>query len=73
MSRRDEVRNLREGQEPQWLAGQIDDVENAFIGKLDTLTGELAALRRVLVGILISIVIAMVAVPVGILWAAATS
>jgi hypothetical protein len=72
MSRREEIDNLKEGQEAVWLAGQLDDLEKTFILKLDRLNEGLDSLRRVLVGILISIVIALVAVPVGIIWAVAT-
>lgn len=71
MSRRDEVHNVRDGQEPEWLAGQMDDIEKAFIGRMDNVTAELAALRKILMGILISIVIALISVPVGIIWATA--
>lgn len=73
MSRRDEINNVKEGQEPAWIAGQIDDLELLFINRIDTLNKELVSLRRVLVGLLVSIVIALIAVPVGIIWAAATA
>lgn len=71
MSRRQEVKNISPGQEPEWLAGQMDEMEVAFVAQMTALTKEIGALRRVLTGILVGIIIALVSVPIGILWASA--
>ena len=78
-SRAREVADVAEDRRHIWLAAQIDEAEattGAVADELkrdfDALLAEMRSLKRVLQGILISVIVALVAIPVGIIWTAAT-
>jgi hypothetical protein len=66
--RADELATVREDAWAGWLAAQIDEVENGLKTEVHALTEEVRKLRSVLTAILISIIVALVSVPIGIIW-----
>lgn len=66
--RADELATVREDAWGSWLAAQIDEVENGLKTEVHALTEEVRKLRSVLTAILISIIVALVSVPIGIIW-----
>lgn len=71
VSRADEVADVHPERQAAWLAGQLDELEAGLVTQLTSLTGELAAVRKLLTGILVSICVGLVSIPVGIIWTAA--
>ena len=68
MARIHEVNDLQPERQTIWLAAQIDELEASFIGRMDKLTLELAATRKILTGILISLLVGLIAIPIGVIW-----
>lgn len=74
MSRSREIRDVAPDRQAEWLAGQLDEIE-ARLDKLQVqmsdgfarIDEQMAASRRVLTGILVAIIVALVALPVGLL------
>jgi len=71
VARADEVADVHQDRQAVWLAGQLDEMEAGLVTQLTSLTGELAAVRKLLTGILVSICVGLVSIPVGIIWTAA--
>ena len=63
---------MREESRHLWLAGQIDEVESRLATSVDSLASEMHKLRQVLTGLLISIIVALVAIPIGVIIQVAT-
>ncbi len=71
MGRIHEVTDVQTEHQARWLAGQVDQLEMEILKRLDSLTTELAATRRVLTGVLVSVLVAALTIPIGMIAAAA--
>lgn len=71
MGRVHEVTDVQTEHQARWLAGQVDQLELEILKRLDSLTTELAATRRVLTSLLISVLVASVTIPIAMIYAAA--
>lgn len=71
MGRVHEVTDVQTEHQARWLAGQVDQLEMEILKRLDLLTTELAATRRVLTGVLLSVLVAALTIPIGLVWASA--
>lgn len=68
-TRRDQIRygDISEPNRFEWLASEVDDVEATLSDSVRALSVEMKALRRVLTGLLVSICLALIVVPVTVL------
>lgn len=72
MSRQTEIRDVAQDRQAEWLAGQLDEIEaqlnslrRQVTARFDRVDESLAASRRVMTNILVAIIVALIAFPIG--------
>lgn len=71
MGRVHEIGDVNGEHQARWLAAQLDELEETFLSRLDRLTAELVATRKILTGLLTAILVASLTIPIGLIWASA--
>lgn len=67
-SRRGQIRygDIAIDKQGVWLAGEVDDLETTMRDEMRALATEVKRLRQVLTGLLVSIILALIVVPVSV-------
>lgn len=72
-TRAEEIRRVAPAEHFIWLAEQIDEMHAEFSTGVSEVKQEVVALKRLLTAVLVGILCGLVAIPVGIIWAAAVA
>ena len=72
-TRAEEIRRVAPNEHFIWLAEQMDELHVELSAGIHEVKTEVGAMKRLLTAVLVGILCGLVAVPVGIIWAAAVA